>query len=454
MTPNQITRYLTAFLLAGSLFYSCKKDGKIGLDTQPSNDLISANFRDTSTILSYVVKDDSIKTSRASLILLGSYNDQYFGSTSCSFYSQLNTLNNSEGIDLANGGNVSDLRLDSAVLTLQYAATASDNRKLYGSAFDPQTINVYKLAQPLIFDSSYYSTRTLPIGALIASKTISAFYPDSFITIGAFKTAPHLRIKIDSVFGDSILRYFSIANNTTFHNAFKGIYVTPANGAQSSQTGAIFYINPGGAQTRLTLYYRKNVSNPAKGDTVNYSFEINSSTAYYNHFQHDFTATPVANALTIEKDTDLIYLQSLAGVRTKIMLPNVMNWASKGPIAVNKAELIFNVDPSTSGDARYNPHTQLFILPIDSLGKFNLPIDYLDPATRIQYGGTYSAATNQYVFNISEHIHRVISGKIKNYGFYLLGAGSGVNAQRTVLYGASKTNSKRILFRLTYTKLN
>lgn len=448
-------RYLSFLLLICSILYSCKKNGTVGLDVQPETDLISSASKDSSTLLSYVELEDSIKTNAPSLLLLGSYEDPIFGTTTSSFFSQLNILNNSNNIDFTGGvGLANDLVLDSAVLTLQYKASASDARKLYGTSSDPQTIRVYKLTENMSLDSNYYSNRRIPFDSLnyIGSKTFTA-YPDSLVKLNGVYAPAHVRIKIDSTFAASILAESGTANltsNTAFHNFFHGIYVAPLN-TQSSGQGAIFYFDPLGERTKFVLYYRRNVSNPTVGDTLNYSFEINSQAAYFNRFQHNYTATPVGAALNNgTSDSAYVYVQSIAGVRTKITMPHLKNWVANGAIAINKAEFVLKVDASTV-TTEYTTPANLYLAVADSIaGKFDFPIDFYEIASG--YGGVYNAATFEYRFNVTRHVQQVLDGKIKDYGFYLLSGSSAVNAHRVVLFGASKISSK-LKLRLTYTNL-
>ena len=58
------------------------------------------------------------------------------------------------------------------------------------------------------------------------------------------KRAGHLRIKLDSLFGDTLLRQSATANlasSTAFQQFFKGIHVAPVNTGQMSGEGAILY---------------------------------------------------------------------------------------------------------------------------------------------------------------------------------------------------------------------
>ena len=242
-----------------------------------------------------------------------------------------------------------------------------------------------------------------------------------------------------------------------------GFYITPANTRQGVGQGGILYFDPHATFTKFTLYYRREVRTPAYGDTLSYSFEINSNTGYYNRYDHSFTGTPVGSrilnqsvasieqsAVPVPHKSDYLYIQSAAGVRPLILMPYLNNWVKNNPVAVNLAQLVIDVDPSTFS-ANYNPNNQLYLVAVDSSYHTSYyPIDVADAYSA--YGGTFNGITNQYIFNITRHIQAILSGTKKNYGFYLQASGANNNAQRTVLYGANGSANKMRL-RIAYTKL-
>ena len=470
------TNLIIAVLLATFLFItSCNKNPGVGLSTQPGSDLITANFIDTSTVLSYVIPGDTLNTSSTALMMIGSYVDPVMGKTTASVFTEFNLAGDAPGLDFTGGigtNSPSDLKLDSAVLTLEYVATSSDGRRYYGS-LDPQTIRVYPILQPNVLtpDSPYYSAHHLPFDSLhpIGSKTFIPM-PDSNITlVGNYYPSPglvcppHVRIRIDTAFASKILHagLANLSTSTIFHYFMPGFCIAPYNPHQPVGKGAVMYFDPHGAFTKLTFYYRREVLTPAYGDTLTYSFEINSNTGYYNYFLHNYKNTPVASRINsnsvanlitnkVPNNADYVYVQSAGGVRTLINLPFLKNYTKKGPIAVNQAQLVVDAVPGTIS-TNYNATPQLYLVAVDSsYNTYNYPVDLSDAYSN--YGGSYNGATNQYVFNITRFVQAVLTGNTKYYGFYLETAGNTVNAQRSVLYGATKVNNK-LRFRLSYTKL-
>jgi hypothetical protein len=149
---------------------------------------------------------------------------------------------------------------------------------------------------------------------------------------------------------------------------------------------------------------------------------------------------------------DKIYLQSLAGVKSKILLPDVGKLISNGDIVVNKAEIVFSAAEKSNSD--FPLHEQLFLVNIDSAGKSGFVADQLEGSAH--FGGKYSSTTGTYSFNITRHIQQLLikekSGNGSNYGLFLVGGGAGINANRTIIYG-SENNSGRIKLRVSYTQL-
>ena len=459
------------------LVTSCNKNPDLGLGTQPKSDQLYANFSDTTTIQTYNIPGDSIKNNETNILMLGSYVDPIFGKTSASFYTQLNLAGDATGLDFTGGigtNSPSDLKLDSAVLTLQYVTTSSDLRTHYG-ALDPQTIKVYPLlsSSVMVPDSPYYSQRRLPFDSLhpIGSKTFIPNTDSNVTLIGAYYPYPglvcpaHVRIKIDTAFASNILHAATanLASSTIFHSFIPGIYVAPSNPRQAVGQGGILYFDPHATFTKFTLYYRREIRTPAYGDTLSYSFEINTNTAYFNHYDHNYTNTPVASRIVnqsvasivqsktpIPHKSDYLYAQSAGGVRPLITLPYLQNWVKNGPVVVNLAQLVIKADPSTIS-ANYNPNTQCYLVAIDSsYHTAYYPIDINDSYSA--YGGSFDGINNDFVFNITRHVQAILSGVRKNYGFYIATSGPNANAQRTVLYGANGTPNK-IRFRFAYTKL-
>ncbi|MFH1321741.1 MAG: DUF4270 domain-containing protein [Bacteroidota bacterium] len=401
------------------LLAACNDPEVIGLDVQPLGDKLNVSFCDTSTLITYTVREDSIRTDEMALNLLGSYNDPVFGLSSASFYTQFSLPVNN--VDFGSG-----FTPDSLVLSL----ALSD---YYGDLSSDHTIKVFELTEDIYIDSSYYSTRDFEYDQVLAYTTIPVQDGDNLVVVN-----------LNNILTDK----FELSNSSNFddNDAFttflKGFYITTAPTPQGS---SILYFNLLSSLTKLTLYYHNNT------DTTSFDFVIDNSCARINHFEHNYSETAIEHQLNdTSHEQDSVYVQGMSGLKTFISFPYLSSWVNSGKIVVNKAELVLTVEENTYNE--YAPPYKLTLAAIDESGQIHfLPDDEIFEGASY-FGGAYDSGKNQYTFNIARHIHAILNEGQIDHGLYLLVAGSSVNASRAILKGGGSAASKMKL-NLTYTKL-
>ena len=120
-----------------------------------------------------------------------------------------------------------------------------------------------------------------------------------------------------------------------------------------------------------------------------------------------------------------LFLKGLAGTKINLQIPFfdfIKNYSDSFPIAINRAEFVFNVDPSflaLVGNGYYFTPPKLALLPLDSLGKESFAVDQLTSTDFARYGGDFDPVNNRYVFDIGRHLQAILGSKRKNYGFRL-----------------------------------
>lgn len=442
--------FLLVLALVLFLLGSCKKEKNlVGLDVLPPEDLLNPAFNDTSSLLTYTVREDSLFSDETSLNLIGSYNDPAFGKTTASAYTQLVLPDNVTNVSFG-----SDPALDSLVLILPYSAN------YYGDKTDPQTFKVYEITQAMYKDSSYHSKRTLTTASVPIGNVTFIPKPTDSLSIASKNYAPHLRIKLDSAFGAAIIAQSPFIDNAAFLSFLKGLYIVPDNPSQTSGEGAILHFDLTNPISGMTLYYRKNKTTPLAGDTANITFQINNSAARFSHFNHDYSfASPALtsqiNGTDLNQGKDLVYVQATVGVKTKLFFPHIKDWTKDGAVAVNMAELVLKVAGDTAG---YPPPSKLALVRLDELNKIYYLVDedqnqngQADASSNI--GGSYNSTNKEYRLNISQHIQQLMNGELNDYGLYLVVPGAVVSANRVILGGSDNTAYK-IKLRLSTTKIN
>ena len=106
-----------------------------------------------------------------------------------------------------------------------------------------------------------------------------------------------------------------------------------------------------------------------------------------------------------------------------LFLDYLKNYADSFPIAVNRAEFIFYIDPSfqqSIGTGIYFAPPKLALIPLDSSGKETYAVDELTSTDFQRYDGNYDSLNSRYVFNLARHVQAIINKKRKNYGFHMV----------------------------------
>lgn len=428
----KVNRHLYKCLFIFFVFiYSCKEPDNVGLNVLPKSDLSSLSYSDTSSLQTSVVKEDSILATGNSANLVGAIHDDKFGDSKASFYTQV--LLSSVGIDFG-----SKRVCDSIILTLAYSG-------YYGDTTAAHNFEVDRLNEYISSDSNYYSTKSFHTSDPLGTLTTSDIHPHDSVMVNGINTAPHLRFPLynsdSSIFCNPTSNLYT--TNSAFLSFFNGICIkdvsSPATG------GSILYFTLTDTMSKITVYYNDSLS-------FSFFFPITTSTNLaetVNHFEHNnySGAIFVNNFNDINFGKDRCYIQSMAGVKTKVEFPFLKNLVQNGNVSINKAEFTVTIDNTTT--ATYAAHSSLFLVGIDSAGKsFFLP-DYV--SSTATFGGAQNSGT--YTFLVTRYIQQILSGKRTDYGLYLVAAGAAVNANRTVI-GGSNNATFPMKLKLSYTNIN
>lgn len=423
-----IFTFLTLFL------FSCQDPDLVGLDVQPQGDKMDVIFLDSCSIKSITLKEDSLQSDETSFNLLGSISDPIFGITTAGFYSQFrlptsNVIFNSP-------------TLDSITVSLAYNG-------FYGDTTTPLHIKIYEIAENISKDASYYSSHSFLLKPVPLADVWIAPRPHDSILVNGINTAPRMNIRLDNSLGQRFLDASGssyLADNLNFLEFFKGLYFTAE---QSSVIGSIVYFDLLSASglSKMTLNYN---------DSLEYNFLINTNCARVNKYSHNYSSAviPLTQQIVSSPTTtfgdSVVFIQALAGLKTKIIFPYLLNLKNIGALAISKAELTFNIETIGTSNDQFTPPLKLALSAIDDNGRPSFLTDQSEGDT--YFGGTYDANNFVYKFNISRYIQQVLSGSKKDNGLYLMVSGSAIRANRLVLKGGKRSVGK-ICLRIVATKL-
>ena len=421
-------------------FASCKKQPQqIGESLQPNSSNIQVAFSGNQDIVAEVQRVDSISTKSASLSLVGDLNDPHFGNSNLSFYTQIGLTSNS--LQWEDGATT-----DSIVMQVLYSG-------YYGDTLTPLTLKIHEVTQDMAGDSAvYYSNTSYEVGEEWANYTFTP-RPKTKTFINGADTIGYniLQIPVNVALGDKLMQS-DFASNTDFMNYFKGLRFScePAAG-----TGSICYFNLLNTKSYLRIYYHNDY------DTTFCDFNISDKYIRFNHFEHDYS---VAQAPIIFNDTatEYLYAQSTAGVRTRLVFPNLAQWAKElnTNVLVNEAKLILTgandmINGVVNDTAIFKQPAQLVVVKANEDGSYGILPDQLVGTN--YFGGYYDSKTDQVWFRISEYVQDLILAgpDAENYGLYIYTYAGAYNATRWIFHGPnSPIDEYKIKLELIYSRID
>lgn len=397
------------FLLC--LLVSCKKDKDVlGVEVQPSNDALGASFSQTEPVFAYTMKYDSILSWNSRYQYLGINNDPYFGVTQIGLYLLPNIPDGKTEVSFGD-----DAVLSSAEIILAAYNTGVSH---VGSPDAQVTYSVYPLSVLPDASETYYTgyDRLHNTGSLLGVYTG---------TYGIIDDTPVLRIPIDNNFAKAILNNPQyLVDNETFQNNYRGFYIKSS---VAGGDGLIAQIDLEDELSGFYLYYQNGTPSATKTDkSFRFTFGGSGTNALrYNTVKHSFaTASSGLQQQVLNNDTakgaDNLFLKGMGISKVRLYIPSLKNYSDSFPVAVNRAELVLKVDPAFDPTTDYAPPSSLCLLPADSIGREMFALDQVNSTDAARYDGTYDSDTKSYTFNIARHVQAILSGKQKNYGFYVV----------------------------------
>ncbi|MFQ3580242.1 MAG: DUF4270 family protein [Bacteroidales bacterium] len=398
------------------LFSSCSDENSIiGLSILPESDRFEF-LADTLNVDSYTLRDTKITTDRRTLSPLGSFFDPEFGFTKASFACHIRL--SSANVDFSNVQKVNSLEL-----RLRYKAN-------YGDTLTPQIVKVYRLKKKIYADSTYYDNFSLAPNEI-------EFLSQAQLLVDPADTL--VKIQMPQSLVDEFINPSNKPNfvdNDKFIDFFNGLYVTTEN---VTQGGAVYVFDLLSNKSNMVLTYN---------DSLNFSFLINNKCAIINMIEHDYSSASERVKTAIQDSTQLhefCFIQSLAGLKVKINFPEVSQKFTNGIFAINRAQLVINVEVE-SVDPKFAAPPKLTLVKIKSDGTYDFVTDY--KINNAHFGGDLNKTNYQYIFNIPFHIQELVNGT-DDYGLYLFSTDNRTYPYRCVIYGTGN-NEKSMKLRLLY----
>ncbi|MES2560736.1 MAG: DUF4270 domain-containing protein [Bacteroidota bacterium] len=445
-SKDRINIPLFVLFLGLFLLVSCRKnEDTVGSDFIGAIVGFDIQSSDTTQVIAYTSRHDSVETDRLSYFMLGEMNDPEIGTTKTAIATQLD-------LPTYPVPTLDTATIDSIVLQLPYGGPTAS----YGNLTTVQTIKVYELNEDLRFTKKLYSNKVYAkdptaIGSWTSDYTHLADSIRVMENGQSVGLAPHIRIKLDDIAFINKIKNASAANlsdTASFRSFLKGLYIVPETGTLPSGEGAIAYMNMASAATMMVIYY--NGSRKAE-------FPIyKTSTVKGNAFSHSYLPAVSIQPLLGGTHQTTCYIQPSAGLKTRILFPYIFDFAKNKNIAITGAEVIVTLD-QTKDSSVYKIPKRLYLYSSDELGFTQPPFDLLGSFEEflinlMYYGGHYSG-NGEYRFTITREVQYWFNQYKKNnrnvnYGLNLRTLiDNPVAANRAIL----DTRPGKIKLKLSYT---
>lgn len=404
----------------------------LGVDVQPTDDVLSAGTL-SYPVYAHTVRYDSILSLNDRYKYLGSNQDPIFGRMDIGMYLNPNIPDGKVFVSFGE-----DAHLTSAEIILVINGIGSSYA---GSSSSPVSYSVFSLANNLDPAKVYYTNST----DLYLKNAVVGAYTG---TLTGYEGKLALRIPLDADFAKALMAHPQyLLDNTVFQSFYKGFYIKSN---LTTGEGLIAEFDLGDPLSGMHIRYQNGEPSATKTEkSFLFTFSgTNINPLRFNTMKYD----PVNGGNTTLKQqivnndstagANNLFLKGMGATRLKVYIPSLRSLKDSFDVSVNRAEVIFNVDPSFA-TTNYPLPPKLCLFPMDSLGRESFALDQINTTDRARYNGKYDDVNNRYVFNIARHVQAILSGKAKNYGFYLVVSSSEDLVSYKNLYNG---NSKELLF--------
>ena len=206
----------------------------------------------------------------------------------------------------------------------------------------------------------------------------------------------------------------------------------------------------------MRMYYHNDY------DTTFYEFNVSDKYVRFNHFEHNYSIARAPITFNDTTNNPYLYVQSTAGVRSKITFPNIAEWADtmNTNVIVNEAKLILSganglINGANNDTSMFTQPVQLVVVKAKEDGSYSILPDQLVGTN--YFGGYYEPSTDEVWFRVSEYVQDlIIAGPgAENLGLYIYTYSGAFNAKRWIFHGPDSPEvDKRIRLEIIYSQID
>ena len=386
---------------------SCKKEtGSIGLNAGDA--ALQPLEIDTFTLQTRTVREDSLRSDGTSYQMMGATRTSEFGLNSAAM--SLSFTLPSSSFSFPAG-----VVIDSIVFQGEYTGP----EQYVGNLNTPMNIKVSQVNKRLYLDSTYFSNTPIPSSSPqnftgVLHKLSDSVYVKENGVVKAL--APQMRLKLGQEIVDIFQNASStdLGSNTAFQDYFNGLKLEAETAGLANGQGNIVYFNFNKLTSGLAVYFN---------DTGKYVFPVGENGVKVGSFSHDFSGiTAIQNQLNdTNGNFDITYIQSMAGLKTRIDIPNLLSLVEAEVYGIVDAKFVFYYDESTTS-TEFPAFNRMLLLKRGANNQNNFLADQIINSNF--YGGSKQDG-GFYEFHITREIQDILNnyrlnGLNLNTGFFLI----------------------------------
>ncbi len=388
---------------------------------------------DTFTVESSTIKLDSVKTMGFGNVLLGKYNDPYFGNVKADFFGEVN-LTNTIALRTIDGQKVF-VEFDSLVFIMYHEP---NKLRFIGDTLAEQTISVHRVTEEFdlpdnkpdykAHDKLTYETEALGSKTFIPRLTLNSVIED-IKDKDPLSEKGGIRIRLDDALGQDIIDKVNssdeiLEDGVKWLNYFKGIVLKAGDNNSaifSFQTGKDSKSSYG---MKMRVYYHdikydkagvlRYADLPVEAGFLNFT---NHSSDFmsdeYSYIQKINDIENLRDDLSSDETDDLCFIQGGTGLMTKLRIPHIELLNRMGLTGgILKAELVFSPEKDSYDKDLYPLPYMNFEL--YTTNKKNLFVgSVVNPSTNSPLTSTYVynpryIDESYYSFDITSYVNNIL----------------------------------------------
>lgn len=445
----RLTSIVTLSLSVCFFFASCDKDMSISLNNENIENL-NLSSSDTLTAEVATVLMPNIPTSGTGRLLVGKVQQGPIGSLTASSYFRILPFNLSG--ELPNSA-----KFDSINLILR----PSYGRYSFGDTTKSMTIVAHRLTKALETTTINSSMPGFPNPVYISGASIFGHQNFAYDAnaLGSVSFLPYMhkrdsvQIRLNDALGAELFQKiktsdYVLNSAANFNDYFKGMVLVPDANSKSIV---------GFSDTlQVNVNYSYLGTDGLKKTGVK-SFQMGDRSVQYNQMDADRSGTMFADLKAnrpkpVSQTQGVSFVQGGAGIATKISFPGLAQFMRTPGFAINKAELIIELESSHFG--HYIPAQT----PILFIANNNIPVNYvMTPFGNSYQTGGYIPGNNtgrrgRYVFNMIQYIRSANDEGAQDKSLFLSLSPSELLRSGNTSILATENNQPLVKLNIVYTK--